>query len=207
MTAAVNMQSLQRDIDRTVKKLGGLPGKIGRRSLRRAAAKGGTIVLKKARQQAPRAETGLFSKSLMKKAYTRANKGVYMSIVGQNLKRSGGREGTAGRGFTQRQRHKARRANFGISTGISGTGKAVPIHFTMRPVKRHVINTNRSGKPFLWWNRAKGNIPIPPTRAVWVMHPGRRNPPQWLDDAKTANARPSRSGVLERSRKGTRQGG
>jgi hypothetical protein len=91
-----------------------------------------------------------------------ANRGAYVSLVGQRRKKQ----------FTARQVAAAGRRTGILSKGLSGRGKAPAIHWLESGTKPHRIK--KSGSGLLWWNIGKGGYYHSPRAAKQVRHTGHK---------------------------------
>lgn len=200
MISSVNVVGADREVQEAILSLAALPPKLARKVLRKAARVSGQHVLGVMRKNAPVGPTALFAKSLSKKQWSKAEKGIFVSIVGQKLQRAGGKNGKIGSGgFSARQLAKGRHAGK-ISTGISGTGKAVPIHLTNMSTLPHVIAPKRAR--VMAANRGLGNKLFSPT-VFWagpVLNKGIHRTTNWVNDTATESRQPVRQIYLNEIR-------
>lgn len=115
-------------VEAAVKKLERFTGSVQRKVVRKGVNAGGAIQLKRARALAPKGKTGFFRRSLTKVTRSYAKRGVFVSLVGQQKKKT----------FSDKAIATANKRKGGSGGGISGQGKVVPIHLIENPTKPHV---------------------------------------------------------------------
>lgn len=155
----------ERELKKTIRKLGRLDSKVGRKVLREAVFKEGSTTVKQLKRACPKGRTGQSRRSLAKKDIRNAKQGVYTSIAGMNWKK----------GSTAKQAASAIRkiGSINVSRGLSGRGKPPAVWWLDRGTKAHRIKAVNA--KMLWWKIVKGDKDIQPWRSdIQVIHPGHK---------------------------------
>jgi hypothetical protein len=157
----VNAGLTHRSVSRTIASLTNVDARVARAALRKGVFRAGSETVKQSKAAAPRGRTGQFRRSLAKKDIRYAATATYVSLVGQRRNRQ----------YTSRQIASANRKTGLLSKGLSGRGKAPPIHWIEAGTKQHTINPRGGNR--LWWNVVRGGVLLArPRSAMKVTHPG-----------------------------------
>lgn len=173
-------------VDATMKKLDRFSGSVRRKIIRKAVRVGGKVHLDTAKQMAPRGTTGLFRRSMRQVVRSYAKKGVFISIVGQQKDKH----------FSDKAKAVAARKTGGLSGGISGTGRVVPIHLVDQPTKPHrILSNSASEKPMAFL--AGGSVRFART----VDHPGTAGH-RFMERAESSSRQRARAAFTEEAKRG-----